>query len=328
MLEEHPDLAPAPGEIVIAVEAAGVNYADCCVRWGVYESAKKYVGWPITPGFEVAGRVRAVGEGVKRYRAGDAVMGITFFNGYASQVRVPESQVFPIPHGFSMAEAAGFPAVYMTAYHALHQIVRVREGGTILVHSAAGGVGTALLQLARSAGYRSIGVVGGPHKVEVAKRFGADFVIDKSSTDLWREAERLAPEKFDLVLDANGAETLRESYRHLAPTGKLIAYGSHTILPKSGGRLNYFKLIGGLLRTPRFNPFALLSENRTVAGFNLSFLFSRNDLLNEGMRELFAGVNDGKIRPPAVTLFPLAEVGRAHAAIESGKTVGKLILTV
>jgi NADPH:quinone reductase-like Zn-dependent oxidoreductase len=117
----------------------------------------------------------------------------------------------------------------------------------------------------------------------------------------------------------------------VAPTGKLIAYGSHTILPKSGdrfgGRLNYVKVVSGLLRTPWFSPFKLLSENRTVAGFNLSFLFDRNDLLTEGMTALLAGVDAGKILPPATTLYPLAEVGRAHAAIESGKTVGKLILT-
>jgi NADPH:quinone reductase-like Zn-dependent oxidoreductase len=328
VLEEHPDLSPGPGEVVVDVEAAGVNYADCCIRWGVYASAKKYVGWPITPGFEVAGRVRAVGEGVTRFRAGDPAMVITRFNGYATQVKVLEFQVFPIPDGFSMAEAAAFPGVYMTAYHALHQIVRIREGGTLLIHSAAGGVGTALLQLARMGGFRTVGVVGGPHKVEVAKRFGANEVIDKSSADLWPEAKRLAPGKYDAVLDANGAETLLESYRHLAPTGKLIAYGAHTLLPKSGGRLNYLKLIRGYFQVPKFNPLVLLSQNKTVAGFNLSFLFERKDLVTEGMDALLKAVKEKKIQPPAVTLFPLAEVGRAHAAIESGKTVGKLVLQV
>jgi NADPH:quinone reductase-like Zn-dependent oxidoreductase len=328
VLEEHPDLLPGPGEVVVDVKSAGVNYADCCVRWGVYSSAKKYVGWPITPGFEVAGHVRAVGEGVTHLRPGDPAMVITRFNGYATQVKVPASQVFPIPEGFSMEEAAAFPGVYMTAYHALYQIVRIRPGGTLLVHSAAGGVGTALLQLARAGGFRTVGVVGSAHKVEAAKRFGANEVIDKSSADLWREAERLAPGRYDAIFDANGAETLLESYRHLAPTGKLVAYGAHTLLPKSGGKLNYLKLVRGFFKVPKFNPLVLLSQNRTVTGFNLSFLFEREDLLTEGMNALLQGVKDGKIQPPAVTLFPLGEVGRAHAAIESGQTVGKLVLQV
>jgi NADPH:quinone reductase-like Zn-dependent oxidoreductase len=328
VLEEHPDLKVGTGEVLISVEAAGVNYADCCVRWGVYESAKKYVGWPITPGFEVAGKIAAIGSGVTKFKVGDPAMAVTFFNGYASQVKVAERHAFPLPQGFSMAEAAGFPSVYMTAYHALHQIVRIRAGGTILVHSAAGGVGTALLQLAKLAGLKSVAVVGASHKVEVAKKFGANEVIDKSKADLWSEAKRLAPDGYDAVFDANGAETLKESYAQLVPTGKLVAYGSHTMLPKEGGRLDYLKLVTGYFKLPRFNPLNLLSDNKTVVGFNLSFLFSRDDLLSEGMDALFAGVKSGKILPPAVSLFPLAEVGKAHAAIESGKTVGKLILTI
>ena len=153
VLEAHPVPRPGRDEILVCTEASGVNYADIAVRWGLYESAKKYVGWPITPGFEYAGTVEAIGDGGgARHKVGDKVFGITRFGAYSTHVVVPSHQAFPINKLFSFNEAAGFPAVYMTAYHALFQNIVIRQGMSILVHSAAGGVGTALLQLGRIAG--------------------------------------------------------------------------------------------------------------------------------------------------------------------------------
>src|SRR4051794_25800365 len=116
-LETHPEPEPGPGEVVVRIRAAGVNYADCCVRWGVYESARKYVGWPITPGFEFAGEIVGVGAGVQGRRIGETVFGITRFGAYSTSVLVPEHQVFPVPSSLTLEQAAGFPAVHMTAYH-------------------------------------------------------------------------------------------------------------------------------------------------------------------------------------------------------------------
>jgi NADPH:quinone reductase-like Zn-dependent oxidoreductase len=326
-LEEHPDPSPGPGEVLLDVEAAGVNYADCIVRMGLYESAKKYVGWPITPGFEVAGAVVRAGPGVSDLAPGARVLAVTRFGGYASRLVVPRHQVFPVPRGFSTADAAGFPAVHMTAYFALFELVRLRPGQRLLVHSAAGGVGGALVQLGKIAGCVVVGVVGAPHKVEVAARLGADEVIDKSREPLWPAAERHAPEGYDVVLDANGVETLRESYRHLAPAGKLVVYGFHTMLPRKGGRPSYPRLAIDYLRTPRFNPLDLCTENKSVLAFNLSYLFHKADLLEEGMIRLAGWIEEGRLKAPPVTAYPLARVADAHRAIESGATVGKLVLT-
>ena len=145
--KEFPDLVPADGEVCVDVEAAGVNYADCAVRWGLYESAKKFVGYPITPGFEFAGKINAIGEGVTDWQVGDTVFGVRLFGCYATQVCTPAYQVWRLPEGWTMEQAAGFPAVFFTAYHALYQQMRLKPGMKILVHSAAGGVGSALLQL-------------------------------------------------------------------------------------------------------------------------------------------------------------------------------------
>ncbi len=324
--KEFPDVQPAKGEICIEVQASGVNYADCAVRWGLYESAKRFVGYPITPGFEVAGKVAAIGEGVSGWEIGEEVFGVSFFGGYASRLNVPAHQVFRIPEGWSMAQAAGFPAVFFTAYHALFQQMRLKEGMKILVHSAAGGVGGALLQLGKVAGCEMTGVVGASHKVPTAKQYGADHVIDKQTQDLWKEAEAIAPEGFDVVLDANGIATLKQSWAHVRPTGKIVIYGFHTMLPKKGGRLNWPKLIWSWLRTPRFNPIDLPNQNRSIISFNLSFLFNREDLLDEGMSDMLRWIKEGKIKPPVTRCFPLADAAAAHQAIESGQSVGKLIL--
>ena len=323
-IEEHADLEPGPGEVLIDVDAMGVNYADCIVRMGLYSSAKKYVGWPITPGFEVAGRVKRLGDGASGPAVGSEVIGITRFDGYATQVVVPEVQVFARPPEMAATLAAGFPAVFLTAHYALMELCRLRSGMKILVHSAAGGVGGALTQIARVQGCDVVGVVGSSHKVEAARGHGATEVIDKSSVDLWPAAERFAPEGYDVVLDANGIETLGESYRHVRPSGRLVIYGFHTMMPKSGGKPHYGKLAMDWLRTPRFNPLALTEQNRSVMAFNLSYLFDRPEFLVDGMRDLIGWL--GKIRPHEVRVFPMSCVGEAHAAIESGSTVGKLVL--
>jgi NADPH:quinone reductase-like Zn-dependent oxidoreductase len=325
-LESHPTPAPGPGAVLVRTDACGVSYADVLVRRGLYASARQFVGWPITPGFEFAGRVEAVGEGVSAVAAGDRVAGVSRFGAYATHVVVPSQQLFAMPSGFSAAQAAGCPAVFMTAYHALYQQIVLRSGMSVLVHSAAGGVGTTLLQLGRIAGCRMIGVVGSTHKVETARAFGADEVIDTSVDDLWTRAEQYAPGGYDVVLDANGVSTLRQSYEHLRPTGRLVSYGFASMLPRGGGRTNYLKLAWDYVRTPRFTPLRMTTENRSVIAFNLSFLFDRPDILEEGTAAMLRWAGEGRLRSPAITTYTLADAGRAHRDLESGRTVGKLVL--
>jgi NADPH:quinone reductase-like Zn-dependent oxidoreductase len=316
-VEDSPDPVPGPGEVLVEAEAAGVNFADCIIRMGLYSSAREYVGYPITPGFEVAGTVAGTGE---------RVVAVTRFGGYATRVAVPERQVFPMPAGLSAAEAAAIPTVFLTAWYALFELARLRPGDAVLVHSAAGGVGGALLQLARIAGCRAVGVVGAAHKVAAAAALGAETVIDKSSADLWRAARAAAPGGYRAVFDANGPSTLRGSYRHLAPTGRLVVYGFHSIFPRRGGRPDWVKLAVDYLRTPRFNPFEMTRSNRGVLAFNLSYLFDRQDILQAAMGQIFGWLKEGRIRPPPVRTYPLGRVADAHRDLESDQTTGKLVL--
>ena len=325
-VEEFPTPEIKDNEVLIKVAFVGINYADVLIRWGVYKSAKDFVGWPITPGFELSGIVEKVGSKVTSHKVGDKVFAVTRFGGYTTHIALEEELVFALPKNLTLEQGAGFPAVYLTAYHALLQNVVIRKGAKVLIHSCAGGVGSALLQLCRYLGFESIGIVGSSHKVDYAKKLGANHVIDKSTQDLWKEAEKICPQGYDVILDANGASTLKDSYLHLAPSGKLLCYGFHSMLPKTGGRLNYPQLIWTFLKTPRFNPLDMTDKNKSLVTFNLSYLFDKREMFLEAVHHMVKLIEDGELKGPATTVFDFENVGEAHKAIESGKTTGKIVL--
>lgn len=324
--EAGKDPEPGPGELAIAVESCGVNFADCVVRMGLYPSAKEYVGWPITPGFELAGRVVARGQGAEQFELGQRVFGVSLFGAYASHVVVPEDQLFAVPEHLSIDRAGAFPVVGLTAYYALIELGAAREGKRVLVHSATGGVGSTLVQLAKILGCWVTAVVGSSRKRQTAESLGADAVLVKEEGDWEAGARSACPEGYDIILDANGVETLAASYRLLRPTGRLVIYGAHTMLSRGSGRRNWFKLGWTLLRTPKFNPLRLTNENRNIMAFNLSYLFSEKEQLRASMGKLMAWEAAGKLQAPEIQSFPLKDAAAAHRALQSGTTVGKLIL--
>jgi NADPH:quinone reductase-like Zn-dependent oxidoreductase len=327
-LQEAPDPQPGAGQVRIAVRHIGVNYADVVIRMGLYASAKKLVGWPITPGFEVAGAVDALGAGVSDLRVGDAVIGITLFGGYTTSLVLPRAQVFRIPQGVSSEQAAGIPTVFLTAWFALNELAHVRPNEKVLIHSAAGGVGSAAVQIARIGGASAVAVVGAAHKRELPLSLGACEVIVKSQENWRTAADRISASGYDVILDANGAETLRDSYRRLAPLGRLVVYGFHTMLPKTGGKPNWLKLGKDYLKTPRFDPLKLTTENRSVLGFNLSFVSARTDLMIPAMARILDAFAARQLQSPPVKVYPLAQVAHAHRDLESAQTQGKLVLAV
>ncbi|HEY3496567.1 MAG TPA: medium chain dehydrogenase/reductase family protein [Polyangiaceae bacterium] len=327
-LESAPDPEPAPGEVLVEVRAAGVNFADLVVRMGLYGSAKKYVGWPITPGFEISGVVTRAGANVSALRTGDRVLGLTRFGGYVSHICLPEVQVVRMPDALDFAEAAAFPVVFLTAWYALADQCRLRSGEAVLVHSAAGGVGSALVQLAKRAGLFVVAVVGASHKVASVQALGADVVIDKSREALWPAVERAMPQGFHAVFDANGAETLRQSYRHLRSRGRLVVYGFHTLLKRGSDRLPLFRAGFGWLGTPRFSPLAMTDDNTGVVAFNLSYLFDELALFQPAIAELVGALERGELRAPELTRVPFDKVSEAHRLLHSGTSVGKVVLTL
>jgi NADPH:quinone reductase-like Zn-dependent oxidoreductase len=325
-IESFPDPVPTENQIVVKVKAIGVNYADIVIRMGFYASAKEYEGWPITPGFDFSGIVDSVGTNISSFKPGDPVFGVTRFNAYATHVVVPEHQLYHLPENRTFEEAGAFATIYLTAYYALYMSVKLYPESTILIHSAAGGVGCALLQLSKLAGWRTIGVVGQNDKVEIAKKMGATIVIDKSMQDLWSEVEKIVPEGLDAILDGNGYITLKDGLKHLRSNGKLIAYGFHSMFPRKYGFPNPIKLAIDYFRTPRINLLNMHNSNYSLVSFNLSFLFHRTDLLKEAVKDLYVWFSEGKLEMPPIKTYPFTESSQAHRDLQSGRTVGKLVL--
>lgn len=316
---------PGPG-VRVKVACSGVNYADCVVRMGLYESAKKYVGYPIVPGFEVSGVVTEIEGDSGGLAVGDRVLALTRFGGYASEIVVPPHQVFPMPRDVTDAEGAGLLATSLTAWHALVDLAAPRRGASILVHSAAGGVGSMLVSIAKARGLFVVGVVGGPHKVDEARARGCDEVVDKSREAWAARARAIRPAGYGAVFDANGAETLSRSYALLAAPGRLVVYGFHSMLPRTGGKPDLLRLARTFLATPRFSPLDMTGKNRSVMAFNLSYLFEEADLLRDALVGIRALVETGELRPARTETYRAEDVAAAHAALESGRTVGKLTL--
>eukprot|EP00435_Cladocopium_sp_Y103_P053920 s344_g17.t1 len=322
-----------PDLVVVLNKAFSINYADICIRWGLYESALRYVGWPIIPGFDLAGEVELAGA-ESGFSVGDRVFGCSFFGAYASRVVVPSWQIMKMPDDMTFESAAALPTVVLTALHAVNLAGApelIGRGRDALVHSAAGGVGDMLCQLLRLYGLRVVGVVGSQSKVRCCK---ADVVIDKSSEDWVKAAARHAPDGYRAVFDANGVATLKASYNLLSRNGRLVVYGFHSNLPKCDGGLgalsplNWIRMAIDLARTPHFDPMFLTLDSKAVLGFNLSFFSDEIETGEKYLAQLKSWIADGKISVPPVRKFDFSQLREAHNALTSGQSVGKMVVTI
>jgi NADPH:quinone reductase-like Zn-dependent oxidoreductase len=324
-----------PDCVVIKNEAFSVNYADVVIRWGLYESAKEHVGYPIVPGFDIAGVVEKVGSKVSKLKVGDRVFGCTLFGAYSSRVLVPEMHLRKIPSDLSIAQAASLPTVSLTALYALFLAGQYPtpsrfNNKAILIHSAAGGVGSLLVQMSKVLGLSPIvGVVGRTSKVEAAKALGCDVVIDKSQEDLWESAKAASPNGYAAIMESSGIATLQNSYDHLAFTGRLVVFGFHTNLPMGKDSLSpmeWIKMARKASKMPKFDPMEMGVANKAILAFNLSLFANEREMLSGLFDTIMEWVEQGKIQCPRVVEMNMKKIADAHDLIQSGTTVGKLIL--
>ena len=321
-LREAPDPTPAPGEVRIRVRAAGINFADIMARLGLYPDAPKL---PAVVGYEVAGEIDAVGAGVNR-KIADRVLAITRFGGYSDVVCVPERMALALPASLSYEEGAAIPVNYLTAYQMLVQMGAVKAGERVLVHSAAGGVGLASIDLCKIFGAEIFGTAS-PSKHDLLRERGVAHLIDYRTQDYEKEIARLTNGRgVHIVLDAMGGEHWKKGYRSLAPTGRLVMFGFSSAAVGKGRSIT--GLVKALVKTPIFSfpPPKLINDNKALIGVNLGHLWNEEEMLLEWLTRIFGWHAEGKIRPTVGARFPFAEAAKAHHFIQDRKNVGKVVL--
>ena len=297
---------PGPGEVRIEVEAAGINFADIMQRRGLYPGGPEpaYV-----PGMEAAGTVHATGDGVG-LSEGDRVVGMLNGGGYAEYVTANAQMLLPIPDGMSFEEAAGFPVQFLTAHSCLFEWGGLEEGESVLIQAAAGGVGTAAVQLASRAGATVFGTASTEQKLELAADLGCDHPIQYTETDFRDVVDAETDgEGVDLVLESVGDDVFDHSLDALAHFGRLVTYGVASGVPASAQNQR------------------LLFENKSVIGFHLGQA-SRHDpnRIMKAIPDLTQGLSDGELEVIVGETFALEEAAEAHQFIEDRKSTGKVVL--
>jgi synaptic vesicle membrane protein VAT-1 len=324
VVREAPDPQPAPGEMRIRVEAAGVNFADVLGRMGLYPDLPPI---PVVPGYEASGRVDAIGDGVAADWIGRDVFALTRFGGYSDVVCAPEKQVFARPAGMSAQEGAALPLNYLTAWQLIVVMGGLKPGETVLIHSAGGGVGIAAIQIAKHIGARIIGTASVSKHAEL-RALGADHLIDYRTEDFEKRAREITEGRgVELILDAVGGSSFTKGYRLLAPTGRLGMFGvSSAATDKTRSVL---AMISMLAATPwlQFNPLALINANKGVFGVNLGHMWGEVDRIRSWADQLLRLWAQGVVKPKIARSFRFAEAPLAHHFIQDRKNIGKILLT-
>ena len=322
-VKEAPDPEPKAGELRIRVAASGINFADIMGRLGMYPDLPPI---PVVPGYEVSGRVDAVGAGVDGGWTGRDVLAITRFGGYADTVCVPVKQVFARPAGMSALEAAAIPVNYFTAWQLIVAMGGLKRNETVLIHSAGGGVGIAAAQIAKHIGAHVIGTASAAKHAEL-RALGIDHLIDYRTEDFEARTRAITNGRgVELILDAVGGEFWKKGYRVLAPTGRLGMFGISAAVTRK--ERSIFGMLSVLASTPwfQFNPLSLMNANKGVFGVNLGHMWGEIDRQREWADQLLELWSKGAIKPKIARSFSFNEAPLAHHFIQDRGNVGKVLL--
>jgi len=322
-IKEAPDPNPKAGEVRVRVEASGVNFADIMGRLGIYPDLPPM---PVVPGYEVAGRIDAVGEGVDAGWVGRDIFAVTRFGGYADVVCVPLAQIFARPADMSALEGAAIPVNYLTAWQLLVVMGSLKRDETVLIHSAGGGVGIAATQIAKNIGARVIGTASAAKHAEL-RALGVDYLIDYRTEDFETRAREITGGRgVELILDAVGGVSWKKGYRLLAPTGRLGMFGLSAAA--TGKSRSIVSMLATVARMPwfQFNPLALMNANKGVFGVNLGHLWGELERQRgwaDGLLELWS---KKAIKPKIARTFRFDEAPKAHHFIQDRGNIGKVLL--
>ncbi len=330
-----PSASLSPTQVRIEVAASGVNFADIMMRMGLYPEAPKP---PFVPGYEVAGCITEIGKQVKAFQVGDRVLAGTRFGGYTSQIVLPENQVKKTPSRLTDIEAAAIPVNFLTAWFALIEMARIKKGDRVLIQSAAGGVGTAAIQIASQKGAHVSGIIGSTEwsaKQEKVQALGASTIL---SSQEWEKASDSEAGGYQVILDSTGGESLKRSFRRLAPGGRVITFGVASLV--AGSKRSIPNLISTLYHTLLITPFKLMMENKGIYWLNLLQFINLpldqqgqnpsqavKNPLTEALDLILERFSDGSYQVVIGKTFPLSEAGAAQTYLQSRSNIGKVVLT-
>ena|SRR5436190_3153187 len=325
-VQERPDPAVGPREVRIVVKAAGINFADTVARVGLYPDAPRV---PCVVGYEVAGEIESVGDGVGSFKVGDRVFAGTRFNGQAELVTVREDMAYRLPEGLSFEQGAAFPVNYATAQAGLGVMGGLSEGERVLIHAAAGGVGISATQIAKLRGAEVFGTASAS-KHEAIRAQGVDHAIDYRSQDFAVEVMRITNgEGVDVVFDALGPTSFRKGYGLLRPGGRLIMYGASEV--QTGESRDLVAAARSVLKAPLatmpwWKSLGVMNENKGVFGLNMLHWWDREQSLDRLIGPLLPGLEAGDLRPVVAEAFPFDRAPDAHRFIAERRNVGKVVL--
>jgi putative PIG3 family NAD(P)H quinone oxidoreductase len=309
---EHPDPEPGPGEVVVDVVASAVNRADVMQRQGNYPPP---AGASEVPGLECAGRIAALGSEVTGWSVGDPVCALLAGGGYAEKVAVPAPQLMPVPDGVSLTDAGGLPEVACTVWSNLSLVGRLQAGETLLVHGGTGGIGTHAIQVGKALGARVLATAGSPERLQTCLDLGADVAIDYHD-DLPSEVASATDDRgVDVILDNMGASGLKANLAALAIGGRLVIIG---LMGGAKTEINLASMLGR-----RLSISATTLRGREVEGPD-----GKGAIVAATRDEVWPLIGQGRVRPVIHEYIPVAEASRAHAALDEGGVIGKLVLVV
>jgi len=318
-MQEVADPRPGPGEVLVSLEAIGLNYAEILSRKGLYGWAPKR---PYIPGMEGAGTIIALGDGVQDRQVGQKVMTAAQYGMYAEKINVPAIQALPVIEYYDQKENAAFLVNFMTAYVALFKMAHAKAGDQVLITAAAGGVGTAAVQLAARAGAIVTGLVGSEDKIDLIRSLGAETGMNYRDPAFWSSFN--APgRRFDIAVEVVGGKVFRSVLDSLSPFGRLVVVGFAGLDFKIWHPLTWYRTWRDI---PRASVVSLAEKSLSLSASHLGYLFEYPDLMTRVYDEMCRFVSNEKIRPHIGTVLPFDRLAEAHKLIESRQSVGKVVL--
>jgi len=322
-LRELPTPEPAPGQVRIAVDTFGLNYADVSARQGTYQDAPPI---PCVIGYEVVGRVDALGQGVTGPAVGTRVTALTRFGGYATHAVTDARAVAPIPDDMDAGVAAALPTQYGTAYHCAEEMVRLHAGDHVLVHAAAGGVGTALVQLCKRRGCIVYGTAGSDDKLKYLNGLGVAHPINYRTTDFADAVRRIrGNDGLDVIFDSLGGAAVRKGLQLLAAGGRMVCFGAAS---RTTGSPQIFHDIPFALSFGFQHPIPLMLNSKAIIGVNMLRLSDQRPLaLKRCLDAVVELAIKGEVKPTVGERFAVGDIAKAHAFLEGRGSIGKVVVT-